>query len=70
MIITSNKAFRDWPKVFAGDEVMVTAILDRLLHHSHVINVKGRSWRLKDMEEAIEFAHLKEEKEAEDSNIP
>jgi len=63
VIITSNKTFRDWPKVFAGDEVMVTAILDRLLHHSHVINVKGRSWRLKDMEEAIQFTRVKEKKE-------
>jgi len=63
VIITSNKAFRDWPKVFAGDEVMAVAILDRLLHHSHVINIKGRSWRLKEMEEAIEFTRVKEEKE-------
>jgi len=55
IIITSNKAFRDWPKVFADDEVIVVAILDRLLHHSHVINIRGRSWRLKEMEEAIQF---------------
>lgn len=54
-IITSNKAFRDWPGVFAGDEVIAVAILDRLLHHSHVVNIKGRSWRLKEMEEAIQF---------------
>jgi len=55
IIITSNKAFRDWPEVFAGDEIIAVAILDRLLHHSHVINIKGRSWRLKEMEESIQF---------------
>lgn len=63
VILTSNKAFRDWPGVFAGDEVMVTAILDRLLHHSHVINIQGRSWRLKEMEEAIQFTRQEERQE-------
>jgi len=63
VILTSNKAFRDWPGVFAGDEVMVTAILDRLLHHSHVINIQGRSWRLKEMEEAIQFSSQEKIKE-------
>jgi len=37
----------------AGDEVLATAILDRLLHHSHVINIKGRSYRLRDLEQAV-----------------
>jgi DNA replication protein DnaC len=46
-IITSNKAFSDWTELF-HDPVVVTAILDRLLHHSVVINIKGNSYRLKD----------------------
>jgi DNA replication protein DnaC len=46
-IITSNKAFTDWAELF-NDPVIVTAILDRLLHHSQVINIKGNSFRLKD----------------------
>lgn len=50
-LITTNKAVRDWPEVFAGDEVMVTALLDRLLHRCHVFNVKGRSYRLRELEE-------------------
>jgi len=54
LLITSNKAIRNWPEVFAGDEIIAVAILDRLLHHCHVINIKGRSWRLKEMEEALE----------------
>ena len=45
-VITSNKAFSDWAELF-HDPVIVTAILDRLLHHSAVINIKGNSYRLK-----------------------
>jgi len=46
-IITSNKAFTDWTELF-HDPIIVTAILDRLLHHSAVINIKGNSYRLKE----------------------
>lgn len=46
-IITSNKAFTEWAELF-DDQIIVTAILDRLLHHSTVINIKGNSYRLKD----------------------
>jgi DNA replication protein DnaC len=45
-IITSNKAFSDWTELFY-DPIIVTAILDRLLHHSVVVNIKGNSYRLK-----------------------
>ena len=45
-IITSNKSFVDWQELF-GDPVIATAILDRLLHHCKVINIKGHSYRLK-----------------------
>lgn len=48
-IITTNKAIKDWPEILAGDEVMATALLDRLLHHCHVLNIKGRSFRLKEV---------------------
>ena len=40
VILTSNKAFSEWGTVFA-DDVLATAILDRLLHHCHVIATKG-----------------------------
>ena len=53
ILITTNKGIRDWPELLAGDEVLATAILDRLLHHSHVINIKGRSYRLRDLEQAV-----------------
>ena len=45
-IITSNKAFSDWTELF-HDPVIVTAVLDRLLHHSVVVNIRGNSYRLR-----------------------
>ncbi len=45
-IITSNKSFSDWQELF-GDPVIASAILDRLLHHCRVINIKGHSYRLR-----------------------
>ncbi|MFZ3585357.1 IS21-like element helper ATPase IstB [Loktanella sp. DJP18] len=53
MIITTNKSIRDWTELLAGDEVLATAILDGLLHRAHVLNIKGRSYRLRDLEEAL-----------------
>jgi len=51
LIVTSNKGFADWGEVF-NDQVLATAILDRLLHLSATINVKGDSFRLKDKRRA------------------
>jgi DNA replication protein DnaC len=45
-IITSNKAFADWGQIF-GDDVIAAAMLDRFLHHCHVLNLKGESYRMK-----------------------
>ena len=56
MLITTNKGIRDWPELLAGDEVLATAILDRLLHRSHVFNIKGRSYRLRELEKAVATA--------------
>lgn len=52
-IITSNKSISQWPEMLAGDEILATAILDRLLHHCHVVNIDGRSYRLRQMEAQI-----------------
>jgi DNA replication protein DnaC len=52
IVLTTNKGIRDWPEILAGDEVLATAILDRLLHRSHVLDIKGRSYRLRDLEQA------------------
>ncbi|MFD9378754.1 IS21-like element helper ATPase IstB [Streptomyces sp. NPDC059999] len=53
IILTSNKTFSDWGQV-VGDEVLATAILDRLLHHCDVISINGPSYRLKNRLKAIE----------------
>jgi len=46
MLITSNRSVAEWGTVFA-DPVVATAILDRLLHHSHVLTIRGDSYRLR-----------------------
>jgi len=51
MILTSNKSYGDWGTIFA-DNVIASAILDRLLHHSTTVNIKGESYRLKDKKKA------------------
>jgi DNA replication protein DnaC len=47
ILLTSNRSVGEWGTVF-GDPVVATAILDRLLHHSHVITIRGDSYRLKE----------------------
>ena len=50
IILTSNKHVRDWPEIFADDEILTTAILDRLLHHVHIVHIDGRSYRLRELD--------------------
>jgi DNA replication protein DnaC len=47
ILITSNQSLAGWGQVF-GDQILATAILDRLLHHSTILNIKGESYRLKE----------------------
>jgi DNA replication protein DnaC len=47
LILTSNKSFTEWSEMM-GDEVIAAAILDRLLHHAHVVSIRGQSYRLRD----------------------
>ena len=51
IIVTSNKSYGEWDSIF-GDPIIATAILDRLLHHSTTINIRGESYRLKDRRRA------------------
>jgi DNA replication protein DnaC len=51
--ITTNKSVKDWPGILAGDEAMTAAVLDRLLHNCVVLNVRGRSYRLQELEKAL-----------------
>ncbi len=64
IILTSNKSFTDWGEVF-GDYVLATAILDRLLHHSTTVNIKGESYRLKGKRKAGTLLKSIEEKNTE-----
>lgn len=54
IILTSNQSLTGWGEVF-GDPIIATAILDRLLHHSTMLNVKGESYRLKEKRKAGVF---------------
>jgi len=56
IILTSNRSFGQWAEVFAGDSAVASAILDRLLHHASVINIRGPSYRLKDRASALGLA--------------
>ena len=48
LIITSNRAFKNWPEIFNNDVTLTSAILDRLLHHAETVLIEGPSYRMKD----------------------
>jgi DNA replication protein DnaC len=48
IILTSNTSFAGWGNLLGGDEILATALLDRLLHHAEVIPINGRSYRMKE----------------------
>lgn len=52
IIITSNLAFSDWATTLADDATLTAALLDRLLHHGHIVSLRGDSYRLKDKKKA------------------
>ncbi|MFN7095160.1 MAG: ATP-binding protein, partial [Burkholderiales bacterium] len=52
IIVTSNLPFSQWHSAFAHDATLTAAMLDRLLHHSHLIQIQGDSYRLKEKRKA------------------
>src|SRR5689334_12865096 len=52
IILTSNLAFAQWSSAFADDKALTAALLDRLLHHAHIVQIGGESYRLKDKRKA------------------
>ncbi len=52
LIVSSNKSFSAWAEIF-GDAVAVEAMVDRFVHHSHIIALKGDSYRLKDKQKEV-----------------
>ena len=52
IILTTNKAYKQWATIFNGDATITSAVLDRLLHHGHTIVLEGTSYRMKDRPES------------------
>jgi DNA replication protein DnaC len=52
IIVTSNLPFDHWPSALADDATLTAALLDRLLHHAHIVQIHGDSYRLKDKRKA------------------
>ena len=52
MVLTSNLPPTQWANTFAGDATLTAALLDRLLHHAHILSLTGESYRLKDKRKA------------------
>lgn len=52
MILTSNLPFTQWASALADDQTLTAALLDRLLHHAHIVQISGDSYRLKDKRKA------------------
>ncbi len=48
IVLTTNKAFKQWPSIFNGDSTITAAVLDRLLHHAQTVVIEGTSYRMKD----------------------
>lgn len=47
IILTSSKPFQDWADIFAGDRALASVVIDRILHHSHVFQITGKSYRVR-----------------------
>jgi DNA replication protein DnaC len=56
MVLTSNLPFTQWATAFADDQTLTAAMLDRLLHHAHIVQITGESYRLKDKRKAGQAA--------------
>ena len=51
-MLTSNKGFEEWGATL-GDEVMAAALIDRLLHHCHIVNIHGNSYRMREHQDLL-----------------
>ena len=58
MIITTNRNFEDWGLLF-GDNVMASAIIDRIVHHAQIIKIKGDSYRVKNLKNSLNITESK-----------
>ena len=51
-VITTNRAFKQWPEIFNNDSTLTSALLDRLLHHAESVVIEGRSYRMRDQNDS------------------
>ena len=58
-VLTSNKSFEEWGEIF-GDEAMAAALIDRLVHHCHIVNIRGNSFRMRHHAELRSALHPRE----------
>jgi len=54
IVLTTNRAFRDWGKIFDVDNTLATAMIDRLMHHGEAYLIRGDSYRMKDKGQEVE----------------
>ena len=54
-VLTSNKGFEEWGLVL-GDEVMAAALIDRVVHHCHIVNIRGNSYRMRAHQDLLQSA--------------
>ena len=62
-MLTSNKGFEDWGGVL-GDEVMAAALIDRLVHRCHIVNIRGNSYRMRDRQNLLQSGSDRRRKKA------
>lgn len=65
-VLTSNKGFEEWGEIF-GDDVMAAALIDRLVHHCHLVTIRGNSYRLRQYTELWQALHAPPDAHAETS---
>src|SRR5690349_16173908 len=61
-VLTSNKGFEEWGEIF-GDDVMAAALIDRVLHHCHLVNIRGNSYRMREHTELWQTLHAPQDPE-------
>jgi DNA replication protein DnaC len=62
-VLTSNKGFEEWSEIF-GDDVMAAALIDRLVHHCHLVTIRGNSYRMRQHSELWQTLHTAHEPES------
>jgi DNA replication protein DnaC len=68
-VLTSNKSFEEWGEIF-GDDVMAAALIDRLLHHCHIVNIRGNSFRMRQHSDLWKQLHQIPDRDSASASSP